>query len=173
MEGLAIAGPHQPIWTQYTPLVFCFATGNKLSSSLLHSDCAFFTCTRVAISYTSIGSHQCSSWLWAVLFQDVKNALVEERERLFAKLQEIPFLEPYPSHANFILCSVTGSRSAKELKVKTLNRYLVFFIPALSALHTSVIQINVLGFFSLLNLPAQYFLCSEAVNVKCSSLQLV
>lgn len=58
----------------------------------------------------------CAALTNPTYLEDVKNALVEERERLFAKLQEIPFLEPYPSHANFILCSVTGSRSAKELK---------------------------------------------------------
>lgn len=56
-----------------------------------------------------------------LLYQNVKNALVEERERLFAKLKEVPFLEPYPSHANFILCSVTGNLSAKQVKVCTLN----------------------------------------------------
>lgn len=27
-----------------------------------------------------------------------------ERERLMGHLSETPFLEPYPSHANFILC---------------------------------------------------------------------
>lgn len=31
---------------------------------------------------------------------------MSERERLFAKLKEVPFLEPYPSHANFILAKV-------------------------------------------------------------------
>lgn len=31
---------------------------------------------------------------------------MEERERLFAVLQQFDFLEPYPSQANFILCSV-------------------------------------------------------------------
>ncbi len=37
----------------------------------------------------------------------VRDALVEERERLFSKLKEVPYLEPYPSSANFILCKVT------------------------------------------------------------------
>lgn len=36
----------------------------------------------------------------------VRSALMEERERLFAVLQQFDFLEPYPSQANFILCSV-------------------------------------------------------------------
>jgi len=38
-----------------------------------------------------------------------------ERERLTAKLAKIPFLKPYPSQSNFILCRVSG-RDAAELK---------------------------------------------------------
>lgn len=38
-----------------------------------------------------------------------------ERERLFDLLQHIPYLEPVPSHANFILCKVT-SKQAVDLK---------------------------------------------------------
>ena len=41
--------------------------------------------------------------------------LVIERDRLYAALQTIPFLKPYPSQANFVLCRVIG-RDAKELK---------------------------------------------------------
>jgi len=41
--------------------------------------------------------------------------IVAERERLFAKLQTISWLKPYPSHANFILCRVLG-RDAATLK---------------------------------------------------------
>jgi histidinol-phosphate aminotransferase len=39
----------------------------------------------------------------------------QERERLFSLLAEIPYLRPYPSQANFILCQVEG-RSARALK---------------------------------------------------------
>lgn len=42
--------------------------------------------------------------------------LVEERERLYALLAELPFLRPLPSVANFILCRVEG-RGARELKL--------------------------------------------------------
>ena len=35
-----------------------------------------------------------------------------ERDRLFLALQEIPYLSPYPSSANFILCGVEGFRSS-------------------------------------------------------------
>lgn len=45
----------------------------------------------------------------------VRNALVDERERLMLLLKEIPYLEPYPSHANFILAKVQG-RDAKGVK---------------------------------------------------------
>jgi histidinol-phosphate aminotransferase len=40
--------------------------------------------------------------------------IVLERERLFGKLKELDWLRPYPSQANFILCSLSGGR-AKEI----------------------------------------------------------
>ena len=46
----------------------------------------------------------------------VKQLLVEERERLIALLRELPFLQPHPSAANFVLCTVTGGRDAGQLK---------------------------------------------------------
>lgn len=46
----------------------------------------------------------------------VRDALVSERQRLFGLLQGVPFLEPYPSAANFILCKVTQGRDAKAVK---------------------------------------------------------
>ncbi|CAN6445275.1 unnamed protein product [Victoria cruziana] len=49
--------------------------------------------------------------------EKVKQALVAERERLYKLLCEVPFLKPYPSYSNFILCEVTGGRDAKKLKV--------------------------------------------------------
>ncbi|KAK9830199.1 hypothetical protein WJX72_010248 [[Myrmecia] bisecta] len=48
--------------------------------------------------------------------QDVRDRLVSERERLFSQLQGIPFLEPYPSSANFILCKVGAGRDARQIK---------------------------------------------------------
>lgn len=41
--------------------------------------------------------------------------LRQERERLFERLGGVPFLRPFPSQSNFILCQVLG-RSAKALK---------------------------------------------------------
>lgn len=38
-----------------------------------------------------------------------------ERERLFAELQAVPYLRPYPSQSNFILCDVVG-REGRALK---------------------------------------------------------
>jgi histidinol-phosphate aminotransferase len=32
--------------------------------------------------------------------------MIEERTRLFGKLQKLDFIKPIPSHANFILCEV-------------------------------------------------------------------
>lgn len=48
--------------------------------------------------------------------KEVKDALVQERNRLFKLLMEVPFLVPYPSHSNFILCEVTSGMDAKKLK---------------------------------------------------------
>ena len=47
--------------------------------------------------------------------------LVAERERLVAALEQIPYLRPYPSYANFILCRVTG-REARILKETLAER---------------------------------------------------
>jgi histidinol-phosphate aminotransferase len=48
-----------------------------------------------------------------------------ERMRLFAALQDIPYLRPYPTQANFILCQVIG-RDAAELKSRLAQEYGVF-----------------------------------------------
>jgi histidinol-phosphate aminotransferase len=41
--------------------------------------------------------------------------IIRERERLFAALEDISWLKPYPSQANFIICQVIG-RDAAQLK---------------------------------------------------------
>lgn len=38
--------------------------------------------------------------------------IIKERERMFGALQAVPWLEPYPSQANFILCRVVGKQAA-------------------------------------------------------------
>jgi len=47
--------------------------------------------------------------------EDVKNALVSERENMFEMMSRFSFLEPYESQSNFILCRVT-SGLAEEFK---------------------------------------------------------
>ena len=47
--------------------------------------------------------------------------IVEERERLYRGLREFDFLEPYPSHANFILARVIN-RDAAALKARLAER---------------------------------------------------
>ncbi|XP_022932612.1 histidinol-phosphate aminotransferase, chloroplastic-like [Cucurbita moschata] len=58
----------------------------------------------------------CAALLNPSYLEKVKNALVHERERLFNLLKDVPFLNPYPSHSNFILCEVTSGMDAKKLK---------------------------------------------------------
>ena len=49
---------------------------------------------------------------WA---EDKVARIVEERERLLPLLAEVPYLSPYPSRSNFVLCRVLG-RDAVALK---------------------------------------------------------
>jgi histidinol-phosphate aminotransferase len=55
----------------------------------------------------------------------VVELLKNERERLFQSLQEIPYLEPYPTKSNFILCKVIG-RDAAELKSRLAKEHGIF-----------------------------------------------
>ena len=51
--------------------------------------------------------------------------LKDERTRLLSALTEIPYLKPYPTQSNFILCQVNG-RDAAELKAKLAQEFGVF-----------------------------------------------
>jgi len=54
----------------------------------------------------------------------VKNLIVEERDRLFSVLADCPYLTPYPSDANFILCRVEG-RDAFQLKEQLASQGII------------------------------------------------
>jgi histidinol-phosphate aminotransferase len=47
--------------------------------------------------------------------------IVAERDRLYGLLQRVPYLEPWPSEANFILCRVTHG-SARDLRDRLRQR---------------------------------------------------
>jgi len=51
----------------------------------------------------------------------VRDALVQERERLFTMLARTPGLAPYPSAANFVLCRVAGGVDAKALQQRLMH----------------------------------------------------
>lgn len=53
----------------------------------------------------------------------VRDALVAERKVLFEGLQKLPYLEPYPSSSNFVLCKVTDERDAGGLKRTLAEKY--------------------------------------------------
>lgn len=46
----------------------------------------------------------------------VRDLLVQERERMMALLRTLPYLEPFPSHSNFILCKVTNGYDGKTIR---------------------------------------------------------
>lgn len=51
--------------------------------------------------------------------------LREERERLYRQLCDVPFLRPYPSQSNFILCRVVD-RDAAQLKERLAQEHGIF-----------------------------------------------
>jgi histidinol-phosphate aminotransferase len=51
--------------------------------------------------------------------------LQSERERLFTALQDISYLQPYPTQSNFILCRVL-ERDASELKTRLAQEHGIF-----------------------------------------------
>jgi histidinol-phosphate aminotransferase len=56
---------------------------------------------------------------------NVVELLKTERTRLFAALQEVPYLKPCRTQSNFILCRVSG-RDAAELKARLAQEYGIF-----------------------------------------------
>jgi histidinol-phosphate aminotransferase len=53
--------------------------------------------------------------------QSTVRELIAERERLFSRLQELEFLQPFPSQANFILCAVKDGK-AKQIHQELQRR---------------------------------------------------
>ncbi len=51
--------------------------------------------------------------------------LKNERERLLVELQGIPYLKPYPTQSNFVLCQVVG-RDAADLKAQLIQKHGIF-----------------------------------------------
>ncbi|MFZ5918206.1 MAG: histidinol-phosphate transaminase [Chloroflexota bacterium] len=65
----------------------------------------------VAASAAALAALQDRDWL-----ADKVERIVAERNRLARRLAGLPYLQPYPSRANFLLCRVIG-REARELKL--------------------------------------------------------
>lgn len=74
----------------------------------------------VAGSQAAIASLADSAYLTGIV-----STLVAERERLLVGLRQIPYLLPYPTHANFILCQVIG-QDAAQLKAELANQHGIF-----------------------------------------------
>ncbi|HNP71588.1 MAG TPA: histidinol-phosphate transaminase [Kouleothrix sp.] len=57
----------------------------------------------------------------ADFLMDKVRLVVAERDRMYARLLDMPGLHPYPSHANFMLCRVLGA-DATRLKADLMRR---------------------------------------------------
>ena len=55
----------------------------------------------------------------------IVNKLKQERARLFSILRQLPYLKPYHTQSNFILCQVIG-RDAAELKTRLASNHGIF-----------------------------------------------
>lgn len=55
----------------------------------------------------------------------VVEQLRAERARLFSALQDVPYLNPYPTQSNFILCQIHG-QDAAELKMRLAQKHGIF-----------------------------------------------
>ncbi len=60
-----------------------------------------------------------------IYLQKTVSMLVNEREKFQKSLKGIPFLLPFPSSSNFILCRVIG-RDAGKLKTALSEKYGIF-----------------------------------------------
>jgi histidinol-phosphate aminotransferase len=56
---------------------------------------------------------------------EIVERIKSERTRLYSTLQYVSYLQPYPSHSNFILCKVIG-RYAAELKSRLAQEHGIF-----------------------------------------------
>lgn len=88
----------------------------------------------------------------------VRDALVQERNRLFQKIQDdVSYLEPFPSHSNFILCKVEETREALDLKNSLAQEYGVM------VRHYSTKELN--GFIRIsVGLPEHTDILLKALN---------
>jgi len=62
----------------------------------------------------------------AAYLTETVSKLVTERQRLFDGLSRIPWLSPYPSSANFILCRVAQKINAAQLKADLVEQRGIF-----------------------------------------------
>lgn len=74
----------------------------------------------VASSEAGIASLADAEYLTGVVAR-----LRDERERLMVGLKQIPYLSPYPTHSNFILCRVSG-HDAVQLKEELAVKHGIF-----------------------------------------------
>jgi histidinol-phosphate aminotransferase len=58
----------------------------------------------------------------------IRDKLVRERDTLFSLLEQVPFLQPYPSQGNFILCKVCARVRCNVMSGYTSSRNLCIHI---------------------------------------------
>jgi len=100
-EGIRIGYGAVPLWL----MNYCWRVKQPYNVSVLAEEAA------------------CAALESKEYLQRVKDLLVEERGRLFSKLEQFSSLTPYPSNSNFILTKVAGD--AAELKSYLATRGII------------------------------------------------
>lgn len=59
-------------------------------------------------------------------YSEACNRIQKERERFSGLLSDIPYLNVFPSEANYLLCEITDTRTSTELAELLLDRYWIF-----------------------------------------------
>ena len=95
------------------------SAGIKLPSGLLgeQTNSSFAPVSRAAADLAACASLEDLPYLQANV-----QRLIAERTRLETELAKIPFLKPYPSRSNFVLCEVEGM-SAADVRQRLAQEY--------------------------------------------------
>ena len=93
------------------------ASADKDLISWMKKDVAIWNINSFAEFYMQIFGKYESDYKWACV------KFIEERNRFYTALQEIPFLRVVPSQANYFLCELTDRYTATELTDMLLNRF--------------------------------------------------
>ena len=88
------------------------ACGNAMQATAIQSRLSIWNINSFGEFFLQIAEKYAKEYHWGC------RKIVEERDRFIKALGEIPFLEPFPSDANYVLCRVKKPYDSKSLVVQ-------------------------------------------------------